>query len=275
MEIESSTMNLAIALRGALAMILVGAVLGLAHNALSPDPVPWKPVPKTTLSLDDLVPNDPGVAGGETGRDIAEGSPDVDHTPADERAGLNGAEHDDVEPAAGQGSEAEPAGGDETLESEESDGQVETAGEPVTKAADDMANEPEAESGSGDVEADYSDIPESQFPIEIPLAKAKDFYDRGGLLVLDARDLDEYETGHIANAESAPFNEMVADVDWLERTAAYPHPILVYCDGTDCELSLNLAFEISQNGHPRVLVLKDGYGAWADAGYPTATGDRP
>jgi len=121
----------------------------------------------------------------------------------------------------------------------------------------------------------YDDLDESEFPREISLARAKSFYDRGGLLVLDARDRTEYAMGHIKGAVFTPHDEKVADVAWLDEMARKPNPILIYCDGGDCELSLNLGFAIAESGHRKVMVLTEGYPAWEDAGYPTATGDLP
>jgi rhodanese-related sulfurtransferase len=121
----------------------------------------------------------------------------------------------------------------------------------------------------------YADIPESEFPIEIRGPEAKRFYDRGGLLVLDAREQVEYEEGHIRGALCAPVDDVVADLEWLDRTAADPRPIMAYCGGGDCEISLDLALEITRAGHRRVLVLLDGYGGWKEAGYPVSRGEAP
>ena len=121
----------------------------------------------------------------------------------------------------------------------------------------------------------YADVPESEFPAEVHLTQAKTLYDRGGLLVLDARETGEYALGHIKGALAAPADDMMGDVDWLDRMAKDPRPIMVYCDGGDCELSMNLGFELSLSGHRRVLVFMDGYPAWKDAGYPVETGDTP
>jgi rhodanese-related sulfurtransferase len=121
----------------------------------------------------------------------------------------------------------------------------------------------------------HADIPESEFPIEIGIERAKPIYDRGGILVVDAREHDEFTEGHISGAHSAPYDEHAGNVEWLDSTAADPRPILVYCGGGDCELSLNLAFELTQSGHRRVMVLKDGFPAWKEAGYPVEQGEMP
>jgi len=145
-----------------------------------------------------------------------------------------------------------------------------TAGVPEAEAATPEALPPGHDPGDA-----YADITESEFPREVSLEKAKELYDRGGLLVLDVREETEYAMGHIKGAAHAPHDEKVGDVEWLDSTAARAAPYLVYCDGGDCELSLNLGFALCESGHRRVLILKEGYAAWEEAGYPTSTGDLP
>jgi rhodanese-related sulfurtransferase len=118
-------------------------------------------------------------------------------------------------------------------------------------------------------------IPESEFPITITLDLAKKLFDTGEVVFYDAREEDEYAEGHIAGAVLAPYDEVGGDVEWLEKAAAAPVPIVIYCGGGDCELSLNLGFAISQAGHRRVLVFEEGYGAWQEAGYPTGHAEAP
>lgn len=264
-------MNLAMALRGALVMILLGTALGLAHNALSPKPVSWKTVPKTTLSLDELVPEDPGATVAEeeeAAGDPSTGSLERDAAVEATIPATRPAEDPAPEETAGKTTGEQPL---EETESSATEGSANPgASETRSASVEDAANP-----GGSVPGGDYADIPEAEFPFEVSLSRAKALYDRGGLLVLDAREQEEYEVGHIKGAQCAPFDVMVGDVEWLERTAADPRPLLVYCDGTDCEVSLNLGFELSQSGHRKVLVLAGGYAAWAEASYPTATGDRP
>jgi rhodanese-related sulfurtransferase len=149
-----------------------------------------------------------------------------------------------------------------------------TAGSSPAQVAE--QNPSPAASENSETPADlYADIPESEFPREISLAQAKAFYDRGGLMVLDSREAEDYAMGHIKDAVHAPHDERVGDVEWLDSMAAKPEPFLIYCDGGTCELSLNLGFAICESGHRKVLILKDGYPAWEDAGYPTSTGNLP
>jgi rhodanese-related sulfurtransferase len=121
----------------------------------------------------------------------------------------------------------------------------------------------------------YADVPPSEYLIEVGLAKAKELYDRGGLLVLDAREKAEFEEGHIRGAVSAPYDDVAGDLAWLERLGADTRPILCYCGGGECELSHDLGSELTRAGHRKVLVLKDGYPAWEEAGYPVEKGGAP
>jgi len=210
------------AFHGALAIVVLGVVLGVGFNLLSPNGLPWIGKKHTGISLDQAA---------------------------------------QAEAATPAGSGSKPAARPEPGESSAPSGQEPPA------VADTAADE------GGSPEELYADIPTSEFPIEIKLEEGKKFYDRGGLLVLDARDKDEYDEGHIKGAESAPMDDVVGDLDWLDRMANEPRPIMVYCGGGDCELSLDLAFAINEAGHRKVLVLTDGYPAWKDAGYPVAMGE--
>jgi rhodanese-related sulfurtransferase len=121
----------------------------------------------------------------------------------------------------------------------------------------------------------YPDLPASEFPIEANLAQAAALYARGGLLVLDAREPEEFAEGHIRGAVSTPYNVLAGDPEGFARIAGDPRPILAYCGGGNCEVSMDLAFEILRAGHSRVLVLMDGFPAWEEGGHPVSRGETP
>lgn len=215
--------------RGILLYILLGSSLGVAYNALHPNPLPWMAKEKSRVTLDDLQ---------------AQG----------------GAEASEQNPRSSPGESQE-----ETTDHRK----------PLSRKVETPRSTPSGEPNDPPQRHLYSDLPESEYPIEIRVAQAKKFYERGGLLVLDAREHEEYLEGHVRGALSAPVDEVVADLDWLDRTAADPRPIMVYCGGGDCEISLDLALEITRSGHRRVLVLLDGYGGWEEAGQPVSRGEAP
>ena len=133
-----------------------------------------------------------------------------------------------------------------------------------TLMADGGPATPESTSGPGD------EIPESDEPLQIQIAGVKRLFDAGDALILDAREPDEFEAGHIAGAVNLPFSEVTPDR--IEGVDSGGRPIVTYCDG-ECEVSMDLAWElVLQAGHRKVLVFMGGFPEWEVAGYPVGTG---
>ncbi len=119
------------------------------------------------------------------------------------------------------------------------------------------------------------EIPALDRPVEAGLLQVKRLHDAGTALFVDAREADEYAAGHIAGAINLPFDRASADPELLAALDDAGGPIVTYCGGGACELSLNLAWELVHAGQPRVLVYLGGYPEWEAAGYPTAVGEPP
>jgi rhodanese-related sulfurtransferase len=147
------------------------------------------------------------------------------------------------------------------------------------------AVEPRAPTGGPAVTAPVSDdpmavpagsaglveIPDLGRPVEIGLAAFKQYYDAGAVVVVDARDPEEFGDGHIRGAINLPYDVVATDPARLEAFDPRGKPIVTYCGGGTCEQSLSLAEElIHGGGHRRVLVFMDGFPVWRDAGYPVA-----
>ncbi|MDO4767865.1 MAG: rhodanese-like domain-containing protein [Pseudomonadota bacterium] len=109
---------------------------------------------------------------------------------------------------------------------------------------------------------------------DISLNDAEVLYRSGQAVFLDARDPDLYEGGHIEGALSLPpfafTREFPAIRDRLERKT-----VITYCDGEFCELSHELAEQLSAAGVPGVRVLRNGWALWRGHGLPTAAGPVP
>ena len=101
-------------------------------------------------------------------------------------------------------------------------------------------------------------------PVMIDLSIAKTFYDRA-VLFIDARDDKEYREGHIAGSKLAPANP--GDI---KRWATEDDPVVTYCSGGECDLSMSLANELMGEdwGFARVFVFDGGLPQWIEAGYP-------
>jgi rhodanese-related sulfurtransferase len=117
------------------------------------------------------------------------------------------------------------------------------------------------------------DIPDLGRPVQMQLPVVERFQAAGGALILDVRETEEYRQGHIAGAFSLPYDEAITDPERLERLDAGGRPIIVYCGGGTCELSLNMAFALIEAGQKRVLVYMGGFPEWQSAGKPVETGE--
>jgi rhodanese-related sulfurtransferase len=107
---------------------------------------------------------------------------------------------------------------------------------------------------------------------EIEAAEAKARLDKGAL-VLDARPIAFYEMSHIAGAVPLPEDDFDKAFAKLEPTLRSRFDIVVYCEAF-CEASHIVARKLKERGIPAVIV-KDGWMAWQDAGYPVAAGGAP
>ncbi len=117
------------------------------------------------------------------------------------------------------------------------------------------------------------EIPDVGRPVQIGLQALKQFFDAGAALIVDAREPDEFVVSHIPGAINVPYDTAVSDPVLLESLNPQRLPIITYCGGGSCELSLNLADELFFAGHDRVAVYIGGFPEWVEAGYPVATGE--
>jgi rhodanese-related sulfurtransferase len=108
---------------------------------------------------------------------------------------------------------------------------------------------------------------------EIPAAEAREMQAKGALM-LDARGLDFYKMGHIPGALSLPLEDFNTAFTRLEPTLRQRFDIIVYCAGYGCDASHEVVRMLRDRGVAAVI-LAEGWPAWTDAGYPTATGPNP
>jgi len=103
----------------------------------------------------------------------------------------------------------------------------------------------------------------------VQLPKVKEFWDAKAALIVDARDPAEYAAGHIPGAINVPADEAISDPDRLSAVDSGGRPIICYCGGGTCEVSIHLAEAlVYQAGKKRVRVFMGGWPDWEGAGYP-------
>ena len=100
------------------------------------------------------------------------------------------------------------------------------------------------------------------------VALAKEIFDNGNVLFLDARSQDDYEDGHIPGALSLPVGQFDERIEsFLNQHSPDTH-IVTYCSGRTCEDSHNLARLLSDAGFTHVSVFIDGFPGWEAQGFP-------
>jgi len=117
-----------------------------------------------------------------------------------------------------------------------------------------------------------TEIPDVGRPIEITVKTARGLVDSKGAAIIDAREAADYAAGHIPGAVNLPFDEVITDPVRLEAFDPKGKPILVYCGGATCELSMKLGYELVRLGKKRVLVYTGGWPEWTAMGYPVEKG---
>jgi len=96
-------------------------------------------------------------------------------------------------------------------------------------------------------------------------------------LFIDARVTSQYVDGHVAGAlpiaiwEAGVPEKIAATV--FEVEGDKNRPVVVYCNGGDCEDSHNLARMFTEDGYTSMYVYKHGYPDWLDRGRPIRKGD--
>ena len=88
-----------------------------------------------------------------------------------------------------------------------------------------------------------------------------------GIVFIDARESEEFKEDHIKGAVSIPFYEYDENAYKLEKIKK-DQPIVVYCAGTDCDLSILLGDQLFEMGYKKTYIFFGGWNEWLEANYP-------
>ncbi|MEW6456874.1 MAG: rhodanese-like domain-containing protein [Acidobacteriota bacterium] len=105
-------------------------------------------------------------------------------------------------------------------------------------------------------------------PEEISLSEAKEKYDKGGYLFVDARSELVFKLGHIKGAVNLPVSEFSKMIGEFEKNHPKDTKIIVYCSGSSCASSYTLANYLINRDYTSVEVFFGGWNSWVQAKYP-------
>lgn len=97
---------------------------------------------------------------------------------------------------------------------------------------------------------------------------AREIYESGTAVFVDARTAEDYMDGHIKAAESIPVNNFDEAIRPFVERYALDTIIVTYCSGRTCEDSHRLSQLLVDYGYPNVSVFIDGFPAWQAEGLP-------
>lgn len=88
---------------------------------------------------------------------------------------------------------------------------------------------------------------------------------------LDSRYPEDFKAGHIKGAINLPYEEFEEHAPQVLPKLPKEEEIIAYCDGTECETSLQLARELLELGYKDVKVFFGGWQEWKKAGLSVET----
>ena len=134
---------------------------------------------------------------------------------------------------------------------------------------------PDANAGPQATHPDSLFVP-TDAPYHITLARAAGLYlqrEKLGVYFVDARSHEVYMEGHIPGAVSLSYEHIDGDdCEKMLQILDKDKLLVIYCDNSECPLSLELAETLLGMEFRRIAVFEEGWDKWVEAGYPSATG---
>ncbi len=101
----------------------------------------------------------------------------------------------------------------------------------------------------------------------ISLAMAKELFESNNALFIDARHEFDFQAGHIRGAVNVALKNFDAHFARLNKISK-DKLLIVYCDGSECNSSIELAVKLMESGFTNVKVFFGGWQEWNSAKLP-------
>ena len=103
-------------------------------------------------------------------------------------------------------------------------------------------------------------------PIDIKIDFAKALFDKKYRFI-DARDISDFDAGHVQGALNIPFHEIDKYKDRLNDLSK-DQVYVTYCSSA-CDVSIDMAYFMAKMGFKKVYIFHGGWDEWKAAGYPS------
>ncbi len=102
----------------------------------------------------------------------------------------------------------------------------------------------------------------------ISTEEVKNSLDNPAIFIIDARADEAFNNGHISGALNVPYDRFTDFYDFLLVTIPMEATtVICYCWSPTCDFSDQLAQELRFMGYTNVLIYREGWDAWQEAGY--------
>ena len=104
-------------------------------------------------------------------------------------------------------------------------------------------------------------------PTMVTRDQAQAYFNSGKALFIDARHEFDYKLGHIRGAISIPLNIFETKKAVLD-TIPKNRLLVAYCDGEECNSSIELSVKLAKEGYTDVKIFFGGWREWMDLNLP-------
>jgi len=104
----------------------------------------------------------------------------------------------------------------------------------------------------------------------ITFEEAEELFSKGEALFIDSRPEEAFQEGHILGATNIPFEEQKEETLNL-LSLALEETLVVYCDGSECRSSVELAKLLHEKGFKDIKVFFGGWIEWKKEGVPVSS----
>jgi rhodanese-related sulfurtransferase len=93
-------------------------------------------------------------------------------------------------------------------------------------------------------------------------------FQTGSALFVDSRHDFDFRAGHIKGAVNVPLKDFEVSTSAL-KDVAKDRLMVIYCDGADCNSSIELAVKLAKAGFKNTRISFGGWREWVEAKHPT------